>query len=542
MWNGKKTVVVMTLVSLAFGPLGSARTARSRSENHPTALELLDKYAETQDKLKSVIIKGETHYPSFDIRANGRKTVYEPRSAFEFRSDGKRACLRQREWGRIGGRNVKKEDPWYRSCLWDGKYYYRYGGRLWIEMENPVRQNDNRFRAGVLAGYFWDDYAAERVDSTLRRSRRISVRDRLERVGGSQCYVIDAVTERGKYTLWIDPRHGYNIAKIQNLKKEGDLFRVMPMDEELHRHLVGKGGSFYVCVQNVRFEKNKDTWVPMEAEVKYNFDTPGDRIVHFEGKKHIKRTQVILNPDHDAMGSFIPDDIPSGTEIAGIKWSRSTLIRNDPYKDWEDYWEFRWLPGAKSVTNESGRVVANTPDKYLPLLAKVLRAKRLAKDFELRPAGLAAKGKKMLLCFWDVKQEGSQQVLLKLRERQEALAQKGVVVVAVEASGTKSDEVDSWINNNKPSFAVGTYYAVYEDFLRRSQEDRDKEKPVLSDIVSDVNIAWQIEKLPWLILADRNQVVAAEGFELDELDQKIKDAEEAEAVTKKIAHLASEED
>ena len=67
-----------------------------------------------------------------------------------------------------------------------------------------------------------------------------------------------------------------------------------------------------------------------------------------------------------------------------------------------------------------------------------------------------------------------------------------------------------------------------------------KEKPVLSDVVSDLRMAWRIEKLPWLILADREHVVTAEGFGLEKLDEKIKDAEQAEMVTSKIIGLDSE--
>jgi hypothetical protein len=91
MWNGKKTVVVMTLVSLAFGPLGSARTARrtarsSRSENHPTALELLDKYAETQDMLKSVIIKSEASSESSSPQSGKQKQFVFQRIAIGWRA------------------------------------------------------------------------------------------------------------------------------------------------------------------------------------------------------------------------------------------------------------------------------------------------------------------------------------------------------------------------------------------------------------------------------------------------------------------------
>jgi hypothetical protein len=36
-----------------------------------------------------------------------------------------------------------------------------------------------------------------------------------------------------------------------------------------------------------------------------------------------------------------------------------------------------------------------------------------------------------------------------------------------------------------------------------------------------VRLDWNINALPWLILTDRNHVVRAQGFGLDDLDEKI---------------------
>jgi hypothetical protein len=36
---------------------------------------------------------------------------------------------------------------------------------------------------------------------------------------------------------------------------------------------------------------------------------------------------------------------------------------------------------------------------------------------------------------------------------------------------------------------------------------------------------WGVKSLPWLILTDKNHIVQAEGFALDELNEKIKDFE-----------------
>jgi hypothetical protein len=137
-----------------------------------------------------------------------------------------------------------------------------------------------------------------RVDSILMQASSLSVRDELEEVGGFNCYVIDAATDYGPYTVWIDPQHGYNIARAENTKKPESLVRD-------GKRRFGGHGSYHFLLDNVHFEKIDGIWVPMEAyiEVKrYNADGRLRRT----WKMHHKRTDFQLNPDHHALGSFIP--------------------------------------------------------------------------------------------------------------------------------------------------------------------------------------------------------------------------------------------
>ena len=156
-------------------------------------------------------------------------------------------------------------------------------------------------RMGICGG----DY--DRIDSILRKADNISLRQKTERVGNSQCYVIDAVTKRGKYMVWIDPEHGYNIAKIELQKRKGDL---IGSSERV------KIGMLFL-LENVRFEKTDDVWVPVEADMKQYQD---DRISII--KWHHKRTKMTLNPDHDALGSFVADDISDGTTVKVLGYPR----------------------------------------------------------------------------------------------------------------------------------------------------------------------------------------------------------------------------
>lgn len=50
-------------------------------------------------------------------------------------------------------------------------------------------------------------------------------------------------------------------------------------------------------------------------------------------------------------------------------------------------------------------------------------------------------------------------------------------------------------------------------------------KPILAGRQLCGRLAWSIDKLTWLILAGDEHVLTAEGFGVEELDEKIKDIE-----------------
>jgi hypothetical protein len=383
--------------------------------------------------------------------------------------------------------------------------------------------------AGVMGYFLGDDGSGERVDQVLRDAQRIQVRDRLEPVGRSRCYVVDAVTKRGKYTIWIDPKHGYNIAKAEVFRE------ARQCDAVFTESWKGKIKMFYTSLSNVRFKRIQDVWVPMEADGE--FDSESIRSKDW-GKWHYKRTEVVLNPDHEALRSFYPDDIPTGTEVMG-GFAGSAPGRDGD--DIEDVGEFTWLPGARFVVDKNCRVVRNDPNKNLLPIVKALDVGELAKKYQLVPVGPAGKAGRTLLCFWDVDQQQSQQLMRTLRDRQDELA-KGVSIIAIEASGVKTDEAHSWARKNELPFPTGAFYA----FFQKTDREKDdllyllKARKLRRETISDLKMAWRIDSLPWLVLTDREHVVTAEGFNLEDLAARIKDAEEAEVVTKKITHLASE--
>ncbi len=111
------------------------------------------------------------------------------------------------------------------------------------------------------------------------------------------------------------------------------------------------------------------------------------------------------------------------------------------------------------------------------------------------------KGKMILICFFDMNQRPSRYCINQVAKQAEQLKQKGITVIAVQASKTDENELNEWVKKYKIPFPVG----MIED---------DEEK---------IRFAWGVKSLPWLILTDSEHTVHAEGFALSELDVKIKE-------------------
>jgi protocatechuate 3,4-dioxygenase beta subunit len=109
-------------------------------------------------------------------------------------------------------------------------------------------------------------------------------------------------------------------------------------------------------------------------------------------------------------------------------------------------------------------------------------------------------GKMLLVCFWDMEQRPSRNCLMQVAKQAEQLKQKGVVVVAVQASKVDQNALTEWARKNSVPFPIGMV-----------QGDAEKAR-----------FAWGVKSLPWLVLTDTRRVVTAESFGLNELEDKIK--------------------
>ena len=139
---------------------------------------------------------------------------------------------------------------------------------------------------------------------------------------------------------------------------------------------------------------------------------------------------------------------------------------------------------GRNLTVEAGaadvRVVLRPRSTYrnIPqqLVSLVGRSLPNFKDVGVELTAADVNDKMILVCFFDMQQRPSRNMVSELAKQADALKQKGIIIVSVQAS--KIDE--------------------------------------------NTRLNWGIQSLPWLILTDTKQNVSAEGLALNELNDRIK--------------------
>ena len=296
----KRLILFAVLLNVVLLPACFAQTDQMTvQENRAEALKLVEKYTNALDSTLSFVEHYEKStdfsYRHYGGRRQDRGKLLE---RGQVRHDDQRVYRQVYHWGRLGGKDYPEDMPDYGCNIVDGKGGTRYQNnrspgstgraRRWSER---IKVNLSRlFGISYIVGYVGSD---ERLDAILRTAYRISVRETTENVGGSWCFVIDADTKCGRYTVWLDPEHGFHPARVRRKAGRGDY---------THSRLMSEGQTALTYVDTVRFEKVDDIWVPMEAYAGCDRRMPSGDFVKED--YHYKRTQIVLNPDHDKLGSF----------------------------------------------------------------------------------------------------------------------------------------------------------------------------------------------------------------------------------------------
>lgn len=338
-------------------------TTCAQAESIPSASELLDRYTQALDATKNFV----SHYELAD-EYSGRIPAGHPfyyvygKKSFRYKmfqrgelrfKDDKGLYHSQYAWGYFNEqlKNVPEDRPVYILHILTNTFDYfnqllkersSYGSARREDTSRETIKNPDCF-VGIshLLGYVDTD---ERLDKVLRKANRISVREATEIIHGSACPVIDADTKYGQFSIWLDPNHGYHPARVRHIAKEG---------QYCHQTIIPKGSTASGYADTLKFEQLKDVWVPVEVNAGFH-RTIGSPKYYMNEDVCYKRTGIILNPDHDKLGSFddpILENPANDPEL--VNGTRLRLNRQQPEYIWQD----------NKVVDDKGHVILDVTTK-----------------------------------------------------------------------------------------------------------------------------------------------------------------------------------
>jgi len=321
----------------------------------PSIGTLLDRYAESQKVFRSFILTFEMSSRTTGVW-NGARHTTDHGEAVEIRYDGRRAKLIRKQWGHVDAAlpSLAKEKAQPQFWMWDGQTYSTYSpnylpGRppkleqtLGMSEAQGHRQLHFVYEQNIISYRSLhipcdQRHDTDSIDKALRRANRISLRPDRENVGGSQCYVIEATLDSVKHgqlvdksfggdsrmdgervaaaqhTLWLDPDHGYHIAKAVSV----------------YAKPLGKGTFLRRDTrENVRFAQRDGVWLPVEMDLtaeEQGTSNPNKVTAHY------KVTLFTRNPDFEARGSFRPSEVANDALV--IVFEKGMEVRRGRWKD-----------------------------------------------------------------------------------------------------------------------------------------------------------------------------------------------------------------
>ena len=378
----------------------------------------------------------------------------------------------------VGGKSLRDIKAIYNSAMVKGKYSYEYSALGQSNGKDVFHLIiDKRKRASD-----WESWTFE-----PRYFFSGAVGDPLGPGGGDRLYdrlmfMYDKVKDSPEFQWYVKRAADRVTLEVafgeNNANSEKYVFDLSAAGNVLTYH---NNGPDYENVYDYEYEKISGVWVPKSFNWK-NITQKQQGAGARKSSRTIQWSNSVVNVP------FEEDEFT--VEKLGVK-------RGDQVSNWiidmgYDYGDF--------PTGSDGMPVLLV-GKRLPSLEQL--------GAKLDPAGL--EDKRVLLCFWDMNQRPSRHLVSELAKRAEELKEKQVVPVLVQASKVDETALNEWVEQHKIPFPVGMVEA-------------DEEK---------TRLVWGVKSLPWLILTDEHHTVQAEGFPLEELNEKIrvKIIEPVESVT-----------
>lgn len=330
--------------------------------------EVVDAYTSNQDRIRRISFEyvhrtsGAYFFQSFAAEP-GRNDFSERGSLI---TDGTRVAQRRWNWGRRWADSYPAERAAFHIWVYNGDAHAQYDagggefhgkpGMLQITsdaLNTQILQSAfDHGRSCVLYGAYpggdmlgYPLVAGLRMEELLYSARQIAMRPAKESVGGLECYVVDADTAFGDFTVWFAPGRGYNVAKSIIAMREGDIYEKNPLEPTRSAYYE------YVVSKFVEIDGN---WVPVESN-SHHISNGLNNNGYDYNLTHKRSNIKLLGPDDDKDAYFIDgDDIPNGATLMG----KIGEIRRsgDPEWRWMDG-EFVLMtdtPGAQPIQRSDG--------------------------------------------------------------------------------------------------------------------------------------------------------------------------------------------
>ncbi len=393
-------------------------------------------------------------------RRNGNRCEWSGRCQFEGELDGQKYSHTEQFRQVVGddfvlryGKRDSDEEPADAFMLSDVQEQ-----RFMMQAQSP----DGNFLQGRRGGIGSAQTMAQ-VMSECGRLRLVGD----ETLNGTSCFIVEAKTRFGTFTVWIAPEKGYNALKWIERKSAGDILR----DDV---HIEDQGITECVeTVDNIEVKQIDGVFVPVSGRLA-GACRAGDE---WESTDRVtaERTEIVLKPDFRALDAF-KISFPEGTVVTH---------RDIPG------WEFRWTQG-RFVPDMNAHLPRVLTGKPLPSFDGIV------KGFD----PVSAAGRVILVCLCDINQRPSRNCIARVMESAAEFARRDVVVIAIQASPMGQAELDKWTAEKGIPFAVG----------------------MTGDDGERTRARWGARSLPWLILTDRSHIVVGEGFAVAQLGERIQDA------------------
>ncbi|GMV99920.1 MAG: hypothetical protein AMXMBFR84_10590 [Candidatus Hydrogenedentota bacterium] len=328
------------------GQSGNTTDAEAESKRLGSVREVLKAYADHQSRIERIQFRYEAgtqenwQYPPNlpEARVNG---PFSRGETGEVAYDGRRFYMHTVRWGGPPRFNyIEPRDPAHRIITYDGEQDIQYDGAQskpgigsigrGAPIGETIRQAPSSGRYyGVWGMYLGGPKA---MGFPLQEGRRMD--EILSQANESRLYystyngidyaVVEADTPYGFFVVWFDPEHDYDVGRYTIQRREGHLDR--KDRSQIRRRAEMTQDEVYNVSEFVMVDGQWVVKAFTHQLVMQNLDLNLTSVID----SSFTRTQITLNPDFDALGTFnLMRGVPDGSEWTYRKYPGYQLKGED---------------------------------------------------------------------------------------------------------------------------------------------------------------------------------------------------------------------